>query len=252
MPAPAFALDRVSRSYVVWRRLRRTVVPGVRDLTLSVPRGIIFGLLGLNGAGKTTTMKLLVGLLRPDRGRVSVLGGSVDDPAVRGRLGFLPEFPYLPLQLGAADLLAHYGRMSGLAGRHLDNRVAAVLALVGLDRGRREPLRTFSKGMLQRVAMAQALLHGPEAICVDEPMSGLDPAGVREMRDLLLRLRADGITILVNSHQIAEVERICDRVGMLAGGRLVREGAVSALVGRGRRLEDVLLETVRGGRPRAR
>lgn len=252
MASPAFELERVTRSYVIWRHLRARTVPGVRDLSLSVPRGVIFGLLGLNGAGKTTTMKLLVGLLRPDRGRVRVLGGSVDDPAVRGRIGFLPEFPYLPLQLGAAELLGHYGRMSGLAGRHLGNRVAAALDLVGLDRGRREPLRTFSKGMLQRVAMAQALLHAPEAICVDEPMSGLDPAGVREMRDLLLRLRGAGVTVLVNSHQIAEVERICDRVGMLAGGRLVREGAVAALTGRGRRLEDVLLETVGRGRSRDR
>ncbi len=243
----AFELEGVAKTYTVWRHLRRIPVRGVTDLTLSVPRGIIFGLLGLNGAGKTTTMKLLVGLMRPDRGRVRVLGDSIERAGVRARIGFLPEFPYLPLQLRAPELLGHYGRMSGLGGRHLEDRIARSLETVGLDPGRAEPLRTFSKGQLQRVAMAQVLLHEPEVICADEPMSGLDPEGVHAMRELLLRLRAAGLTILINSHQIAEVERICDRVGMMAEGRLVREGEVASMVAGGRRLEEVLLETVRGG-----
>ncbi|MEK7476700.1 MAG: ABC transporter ATP-binding protein [Candidatus Coatesbacteria bacterium] len=228
--SPAFELDGVSKTYWLWRRLKKTAVPGVRDVRLAVPRGVIFGLLGLNGAGKTTAMKLLVGIMQPDAGAVRVLGGDVRDPQVRAKIGFLPELPYVPLQMGAAELLRCYGRMSGLAGKRLESRVAAALETAGLDRGRTEPLRTFSKGMLQRVALAQVLLHEPEVIFADEPMSGLDPAGVREMRELLMRLRDAGLTVCINSHQIAEVERLCDRVGVMAGGRLVREGTVGELL----------------------
>ena len=170
MGTGAFEVEGVTKTYTLWRHLRRIPVRGVTDLTLSVPRGVIFGLLGLNGAGKTTTMKLLVGLMRPDRGQVRVLGESIEQPAVRARVGFLPEFPYLPLQLRAAELLGHYGRMSGLAGSGLAARVARTLERVGLEPGRADPLRAYSKGQLQRVAMAQALLHEPEVICADEQM----------------------------------------------------------------------------------
>lgn len=227
---PAIHLSRVSKSYVIWRRLRRRAGRGVQDVTLEIPRGVIFGLLGLNGAGKTTTMKLLVGLLRPDAGRVAVLGGDPSDPAIREQIGFLPEFPYLPLQLDARTLLTAYGRMSGLAGRHLGNRVDAVLELAGLRLRSREPLREYSKGMLQRTALAQALLHDPAAVFADEPLSGLDPLAIREMREMLLRLKGAGVTICLNSHQIAEVERVCDQVGVMAAGRLVRSGPTGELL----------------------
>ncbi len=226
----AIHLDRVSKSYTLWRRLRRRTGRGIEDVSLAVPPGIIFGLLGLNGAGKTTTMKLLVGLLRPDAGTVRVLGGAPGDPAVRARIGFLPELPYLPLQLDARTLLLAYGRMSGLAGRHLGNRVDAVLETARLRSRDREPLREFSKGMLQRVAMAQVLLHEPAAVFADEPLSGLDPEGIREMRELLLELKARGVTVCLNSHQIAEVERVCDRVAVMAAGRLVRTGTTGELL----------------------
>lgn len=226
----AFRLKRVSKKYHVWRRLRRIPQGGVTDVSLAVDPGMIFGLLGLNGAGKTTTMRLLVGLLRPDEGSVEVLGGPVTDPAVRRRIGYVPEMPYLPQQLNAAGLLRRYGAMSGMGGRYLSNRVAAVLETVGMEKAAREPIRLFSKGMLQRCAVAQALLHGPEILFADEPMSGLDPEGVREMRELMLRLKSQGVTVVLNSHQIAEVERLCDRVGIMSKGRLVREGAVGEML----------------------
>lgn len=243
MGETAFELEKVSKTYHLWRRLRRIPVAGVRDVSLAVPRGMIFGLLGLNGAGKTTAMKLLVGLLRPDSGTVRVLGGSVEDPRIRGRLGYLPEMPYLPQMMTARGLLRHYGRMSGLAGRHLETRVDNALATSGLAARGDEPLRHFSKGMLQRVAMAQVLLHGPEVIFVDEPMSGLDPRGIAEMRATLEALRVSGVTVCLNSHQIAEVERLCDRIGVMAGGRIVREGAVGELLAlaRFRRYRIILL-----------
>lgn len=230
MSGPAFELKGVNKTYYVWRALRRTPQVGVRDLSLVVPRGIVFGLLGLNGAGKTTAMRLLVGLLRPDAGEVAVLGGPVTDPAVRARIGFLPELPYLPPQLSARGLLRAYGRMNGLSGRRLDERVSRSMELAGLDGRRSDPLRFFSKGMRQRVAMAQVLLHEPEVVFVDEPMSGLDPRGIWEMRQLLLDLKTAGMTVCLNSHQISEVERLCDRVGVMARGRLVREAAVGELL----------------------
>lgn len=229
-PSPAFELDKVSKTYHLWRRLRRTPVAGVSDVSLSVPRGIIFGLLGLNGAGKTTTMKLLVGLLRPDSGAVRVLGGVVSDSSVRARMGFLPEMPYLPQMLSARELLMHYGRLSGLSGRHLANRVESALEKAGITKRGGDPVKYFSKGMLQRAAMAQVLLHDPEVVFVDEPMSGLDPLGISEMRAILEGLRREGVTVCLNSHQISEVERLCDRIAIMAGGRLVREGAVGELL----------------------
>ena len=177
MEAAAFELRGVSKDYKVWRRLRAVSRPAVRDFTLSVPRGIIFGLLGLNGAGKTTVMKLLAGILRPDRGTVLVLGHDAGEPAARVRVGFLPELPYLPLQLKARELLGLYGRLAGLSGRHLATEVGRVMALTGADAAGPDLLRFLSKGQLQRVAMAQVLLGRPEVIFVDEPMSGLDPRG---------------------------------------------------------------------------
>jgi len=227
---PAVELEHVSKAYVIWRRLRRRLGRGVHDVSLTVPRGVIYGLLGLNGAGKTTTMKMLVCLLRPDAGRIRVLGGEPAEPGTRARMGFLPELPYLPLQLDARTVLTAYGRMSGLAGRHLDNRVGAVLERTGLAGRDREPLREFSKGMLQRTAMAQVLLHDPEIVFADEPLSGLDPKGIREMRELLLNLKAAGLTVILNSHQISEVERVCDRVGVMVDGRLVRSGSTGELL----------------------
>ena len=250
MNTPAFELDKVSKTYHLWRKLRRTPVAGVSGVSLSVPKGIIFGLLGLNGAGKTTTMKLLVGLLRPDSGQVRVLGGPVNDPAIRARTGFLPEMPYLPQMLTARELLRHYGRLSGLNGRHLANRVEAALEKAGIAKRSGDPLRFFSKGMLQRAAMAQVLLHAPEVVFVDEPLSGLDPLGISEMRSILEGLRREGVTVCLNSHQISEVERLCDRVGIMAGGKMVREGAVGellALAGSRRYRVVILAKPVRGG-----
>jgi ABC-2 type transport system ATP-binding protein len=248
MAENAFEFENASKTYHLWRRLRKIPVTGIVDVSLAVPRGIIFGLLGLNGAGKTTAMKLLVGLLAPDHGRVLVLGGTVSDPGVRARIGYLPELPYLPMQLDVMSLLKYYGMMSGLRGMELSERIGQALELTGLDPDRRDPVRYYSKGQRQRAAMAQVLLHRPDVIFVDEPMSGLDPQGIRDMRELLINLRTSGVTVCLNSHQISEVERLCDRVGILAAGRLVREGAVGDLLALARRREYRLTLLVAGRR----
>ena len=252
MAENAFEFENAGKTYHLWRRLRKIPCAGIVDVTLAVPRGIIFGLLGLNGAGKTTAMKLLVGLLKPDRGEVRVLGGTVSDPAVRARIGYLPEMPYLPMQLDVMSLLKYYGLMSGLRGMELSERIGLALELTGLDPGRRDPVRYYSKGQRQRAAMAQVLLHSPDVIFVDEPMSGLDPQGIRDMRELLVNLRASGVTVCLNSHQISEVERLCDRVGILAAGRLVKEGAVGDLLALARKREYRLTLLVAGRGTRGR
>ncbi|MEK7767703.1 MAG: ABC transporter ATP-binding protein [bacterium] len=252
MTDAAFSLTSASKGYDVWRRLRRTRARGVDGVTLAVPRGCVFALLGLNGAGKTTAMRLLVGLLRPDRGTVRVLGGDpAADPAIRARIGYLPELPYLPRQMTGRALLRHYGRMSGLAGRPLSNRVERALELTGIRERAGDPLHLCSKGQVQRVAMAQALLHEPDVLFLDEPLSGLDPRGIAEMRDLIARLKAAGATVCVNSHQIAEVERICDRAGILAEGRLAAEGSLGELRARSPAgsLEDAVLRAAGVARP---
>jgi ABC-2 type transport system ATP-binding protein len=243
MSEAAFSMQAVTKGYDVWRRLRRTRARGVDGLTLAVPRGAVFAFLGLNGAGKTTAMRLCTGLLRPDRGAVRVLGGDPADPSVRARIGFLPELPFLPRAMTARALLRHYGRMSGHAGRHLANQADRALELTGIRARADEPLRLLSKGQLQRVATAQALLHAPDALFLDEPMSGLDPRGVAEMRALILRLKSAGVSLCLNSHQIAEVERICDRAGIMADGRLVAEGSIAELRARSPAgsLEEVVL-----------
>lgn len=199
---------------------RSTLTRGVEDVSFSLAPGEIFGLLGLNGSGKTTTIKLLLGLLRPTSGRVSVLGRPMPSSASLSRIGYLPEVPYFYRYLTAAEILRFYGTLSNLD--RLDERVNAILETVGLADWRNKRLADFSKGMLQRIGIAQSLLHEPDILIYDEPVSGLDPLAMREMRDLLLTLKEKGKTIFLSSHLISEVEKICDRAAILAAGRLVR------------------------------
>jgi ABC-2 type transport system ATP-binding protein len=206
---------------------------------LTVPSGVIYGFLGPNGAGKTTALKILNGLLKPDAGSASLLGRPVDDPEVRAKVGFLPEAPYFYDYLTGAELLFFFGRLFGIGMRDLKEKVPVLLETVGL-KGRGDlQLRKYSKGMLQRIGLAQALLNDPSLVILDEPMSGLDPIGRREIRDLILSLRAQGKTIFFSSHILADAEMICDEVAILVRGKVVQQGALEDLLGKEVRFWDV-------------
>ncbi len=204
--------------------------PAVEGLDLTVEPGEIFGLLGPNGAGKTTTMKLLLGLLRPDSGESLLFGGSVSDPATRARLGYLPENPYFYDYLTAAEFLDFYARLQGIPAAERRRIVQQTLERVGLAGRDKLALRKFSKGMLQRLGLAQAIQHDPELVILDEPMSGLDPIGRREVRDLILSLKAAGKTVFFSSHILQDAEMICDRIGILQRGRLGSVGLLREMI----------------------
>jgi len=205
---------------------------GVDDLSFEVGRGEIFGLLGHNGAGKTTTLKMMMGLLRPDRGEVRLFGEPPSVPAVRARCGFLPENPYFYDYLTAREFLDFHGRLHGIPARPRAESVRRIVDRVGLTGRENTPLRKFSKGMVQRLGLAQALLHDPDLVILDEPMSGLDPMGRREVRDIILSLREAGKSVFFSSHILQDVEMICDRVAILVKGKLRALGRLDTLVSR--------------------
>lgn len=202
----------------------------VRDVSLRVASGTIHGLLGPNGAGKTTTLKMLLGLVRPSGGAFLVEGVSSTTPAGRRALGFLPEQPYFPTQLTAEQALRLYGRLVGLSRRELREETDRLMAVVGLEGRGQDVLAGFSRGMLQRLGVAQALMGRPRVVVLDEPASGLDPVGQRDMRNLMLSLREQGTTVLLSSHQLSEVEAVCDRVTILARGVVAAEGCIDDLL----------------------
>ena len=220
----------------------------VDDLTLAVEPGQIFGLLGPNGAGKTTTLKVLLGLVKPDAGTVRLFGKPPRDVEARRRLGFLPENPYFYDYLTASEFLDLYGRLHGIEAGERRRRVAAALDRVGLAGREGTPLRKLSKGMVQRVGLAQAIQHDPELVILDEPMSGLDPVGRREVRDLILALKAQGKTIFFSSHILQDAEMICDRVAILFKGKLRAVGKLDELATPDTKWVEV---TVRGPVPDA-
>ena len=208
---------------------RPTPYRALDGLNLEVPVGETFGFLGPNGAGKTTTLKLLMQLIYPSSGRAEILQRPLGDMDVRRRIGYLPESPYFYDYLTAEELLDYFARLFGYAPAERRRRVSALLDQVGIAAERRLPLRKFSKGMIQRVGIAQALLNDPEVIFLDEPMSGLDPLGRREVRNLILSLRDRGATVFFSSHVLSDAEALCNRVAVLAGGRLVAQGLISEL-----------------------
>jgi len=226
----ALRLDGVEKGFRGHLGIGRTVA--VERLDLEVRAGGIFGLLGPNGAGKTTTIKMIVGLLRPDRGTVSLFGRPPSEPAARERIGFLPENPYFYDYLTCEEFLDFYARLRGLAGRERHTRVRETLGKVGLAERGSTALRKCSKGMIQRLGLAQAILHRPDLLVLDEPMSGLDPVGRRDVRDLILAERAQGRTVFFSSHILQDAEMICDRVAILARGRLRFAGALDEAVSR--------------------
>jgi ABC-2 type transport system ATP-binding protein len=216
-----------------WRRRARVL----RGLNLEVRAGEVFGYLGPNGAGKTTTLKLLMGLIHPTAGRATILGRDISEVDVKGRVGFLPENPYFYDYLTGREFLDYYGRLFALPGRVRRERVDRLLHEVGMANAADLSLRKYSKGMLQRIGLAQALINDPDLVVLDEPMTGLDPLGRKEVRDLILRLKAAGKTIFFSTHIIPDVEVICDRVGIIFVGELVTVGPLETLLGT--RLESI-------------
>jgi ABC-2 type transport system ATP-binding protein len=219
--------------------LRRKRV--LHDLSFEVYEGEIFGFVGPNGAGKTTTLKLLMGLIRPTAGSASILGRDVEESEYREQIGFLPENPYFYPYLTARETLDFYARLSGVDARRRAERVEELLERVNLAYAADTRLRTFSKGMLQRVGVAQALVHDPEVLFLDEPMSGLDPIGRKEIRDLILGLRAAGKTVFMNTHILPDVEMICDRVAIIVKGRIRHQGPIEEFLPETHIATDVVL-----------
>ena len=208
----------------------REKVMAVRDLDLRVEAGEVYGLLGPNGSGKSTTLKIILGLVSPTRGRTEIFGRDSSRVDSREAVGFLPENPYFYKYLSGEETLGFFGKLGGLNGARLRQRIDELLELVGLTNARKRRLGTYSKGMLQRIGLAQALIHEPKLVVLDEPTAGVDPAGSRDIRDLIVDLKKRGITVLLSSHLLAQVQEICDRIGILANGVLVREGQLDELI----------------------
>jgi ABC-2 type transport system ATP-binding protein len=229
MSAPAIEIQGLTKDYAVgfWRkRFKRSL----DNLTLQVEDGEVLGFLGPNGAGKTTTLKLLMGLIFPTAGAARIRGKSIDDVEMHREIGYLPEHPYFYDYLTARELLDYYARFFNFAATERRERVTKYLKRVGLEASANVQLRKFSKGMLQRAGIAQAILHEPKVVFLDEPMSGLDPVGRREVRDIILELKQKGCTVFFSTHILSDAEMLCDRVAVLVGGRLQGVGAPSDIV----------------------
>ena len=228
MTEPAVAVEGLTKVFPI--PFRRTKLVAVRGLNLAVAPGQVYGLLGPNGSGKSTTLKVILGLVSPSAGRTRIFGRDSREVRSREGVGFLPENPYFYRHLTGAETLQFYGKLCGLKGKDLRQRTGVLLQLVGLEGARDRSLGGYSKGMLQRIGLAQALIQEPKLVVLDEPTAGVDPEGSREIRDLILDLKRRGVTVLLSSHLLTQVQEICDRVGILARGVLVREGRVEDLL----------------------
>jgi ABC-2 type transport system ATP-binding protein len=228
MTEPAIRVSDATKIFPTPFRRRRIVA--LQHLNLDIAPGEIYGLLGPNGSGKSTTLKIILGLIQPTRGTVRIFGRDNSVVAVRRDIGFLPENAYFHKFLTGTETLRFHARLSGLISRESKSRIAELLELVGLTRAADVRLSTYSKGMLQRIGLAQALIHRPKILILDEPTAAVDPAGSRDIQNLILSLKKGGTTILLSSHLLTQVQEVCDRVGILHQGKLLREG----------RLEDLL------------
>lgn len=240
MPAPIVQIRDLTKVYIrdvigtefgqLRIRLKNRKVPALQSLTLNVEEGQIFGLLGPNGAGKTTAIKILMGLIFPTSGSATLMGKPLGDKSVKAKIGFLPENPYFYDYLKGYEFLEYYGQLYGMSSRDRKKKIPELLSQVGLSHAADLPLKGYSKGMLQRIGLAQALLNDPRIVFLDEPQSGLDPFGRKEVRDLILSLKEKGSTVFFSSHILSDAEMICDRVAILNKGHLINIGA----------LEDIL------------
>lgn len=228
MTEPAVAVRGLTKIFPI--PFRREHLVAVRGLDLEVAPGQVYGLLGPNGSGKSTTLKIILGLVAPSSGSTAIFGRDSREAGSREAVGFLPENPYFYKYLTGMETLRFYGKLCSLRGARLQSRIGELLELVGLTSARDRRLGGYSKGMLQRIGLAQALIQEPKLVVLDEPTAGVDPAGSRDIRDLILDLKRRGITVLLSSHLLAQVQEICDRVGILANGVLVREGRVEDLL----------------------
>src|SRR6266498_312761 len=229
MTDPAVAVHGVTKTFPVpWHPARGIVA--VKDLNLQIEPGEVYGLLGPNGSGKSTTLKIILGLVSPTRGRTEIFGRDSRLVESREAVGFLPENPYFYKYLTGEETLRFFGRLCGLRGARLKERIDELLDVVGLTKARKRRLGTYSKGMLQRIGLAQALIHDPRLVVLDEPTAGVDPAGSRDIRDLIFDLKRRGITVLLSFHLLTQAQESCDRVGILADGLLVREGHLQELI----------------------
>jgi len=219
------ALSKVYRDF--WGRQK---VRALKALDLEIQQGEVFGLLGPNGSGKTTTIKLLLGLLFPTEGQALVFGKDATDVSKNERIGYLPEESYLYRFLNAEETLEFYGRLFDIPHDELEKRINELIRVVGLERARKRQLKEYSKGMARRIGLAQALINKPDLILLDEPTSGLDPIGTREMKDMILRLKDEGKTIVMCSHLLADVQDVCDRIAILHQGELKELGRVDTLL----------------------
>jgi ABC-2 type transport system ATP-binding protein len=230
MTAPAIETQNLTKEYPHgFLHLKRKT--SLENLTMQVEDGEVFGFLGPNGAGKSTTIKLLMGIIFPTAGSAQILGKPVNDVSMHRDIGYLPEQPYFYDYLTAAEVLDYFARFHGFSATERKERVQKMLQKVGLETAGKIQLRKFSKGMLQRVGLAQAIVHDPKLLILDEPMSGLDPVGRREVRDIILELKNAGKTILFSTHILSDAETLCDRVGVIAGGQLRGVGAPGSIVG---------------------
>ena len=225
---PAVEVRNVTKAFQP--SLRREYIIAVEGLSLTVNAGEVYGLIGPNGSGKSTTMKIVLGLMRATRGSTRIFGHNSGTAASRQDVGFLPENPYFYKHLSGEETLRFYGKLCGLGGRELKDRIGEMLKMVDLENARTRRLGGYSKGMLQRIGLAQAMIQRPRLVILDEPTAGVDPVGSRQIRDLIFQLKADGISVFLCSHLLEQVQEVCDRVGIIFNGRMRREGNLDDLI----------------------
>ena len=225
---PAVQINNLTKIFPV--PFRKEKVVAVDNLSLNVEAGEVYGLIGPNGSGKSTTMKVLLGLISATSGSSAVFGLSSSETASRGSVGFLPENPYFYKYLTGAETLSFYGKLCGLSRRKIKERTSELLSLVDLENARDRRLGGYSKGMLQRIGLAQSLVGDPRLVVLDEPTAGVDPAGSRKIRDLVIELKQRGISVILSSHLLEQVQEVCDRVGIIFEGKLVKEGRLEELI----------------------
>jgi ABC-2 type transport system ATP-binding protein len=241
MSVPAIQTENLTKDYPSgFLHLKRK--RSLEALTMQVETGEVFGFLGPNGAGKSTTIKLLAGLIFPTSGNAQILGKPISDIEMHQEIGYLPEQPYFYDYLTASELLDYFARIHNLTAADRRERVERMLKKVGLETAGKIQLRKYSKGMLQRVGLAQAILHDPQVVILDEPMSGLDPIGRLEVRDIILELKREGRTVLFSTHVLSDAEMLCDRVGVIVGGKLRGVGAPDEIVGMKAQGMEILFE----------